>query len=339
MFRNPCAPDLIPAPYRICGTPVTRTEARSIVRFKRSSSRAGSRRDSCRLSAFPPGGPTDIIGRIIGQNLAKELGQTVIIENRGGAGGTIGAAMVAKAKPDGYTLLIAVESSQTRGLALYPTLSYDQVKDFTYIRKVAKQFNIMVVNPRLPVSNVKEIIEYLRKHPGEMNCGGTLGASSSIGCTLFDRENGTKMTFINYTGGAQPINDLISGTTQISFAAEATVAQQIASGKLKALAIAAQERSKAFPDLPTIQESGGKLLDLSPWFGVAGPAGMAADVVKKIGDALDRVSASPEFLKQLETIGAAPIKGSTAVSFTKDVSEEIPFWNLWVQDVKASLPK
>ena len=288
---------------------------------------------------FPPGGPTDIIARIIGQNLAKEIGQTVIIENRGGAGGTIGAGLVAKAKPDGYTLLVAVESSQTRGMALYPTLSYDQVKEFTYIRKVAKQFNIMVVNPSLPVSNVKEFIEYARKHPGQINCGGPLGASSSIGCTLFDRENDIRMTFINYPGGAQPINDLIAGTTQLSFAAEATIAQQIASGKLKALAIAAQERSRAFPNLPTIQEGGGAPLELSPWFGVAGPAGMPPDVVKKIGDALDKVSASPEFLKQLEGIGAVPITGSTQASFTADVVREIPVWNKWAVDVKASLPK
>lgn len=288
---------------------------------------------------FPPGGPTDIIGRIIGQNLGRELGQTVVIENRGGAGGTIAASMVAKAKPDGYTLLVAVESSQTRGIALYPALSYEQVKDFTYIRKVAKQFNIMVVNPALPVSNVKEFIEYARKHPGTVNCGGTLGASASIGCTLFDRDNDVRMTFINYAGGAQPINDLMAGTTHVSFASEATVAQQISTGKLKALAIAAQERSRAFPNLPTIQESGGAPLELSPWFGVAGPAGMPQDVVKKIGDALDKVSASPEFLKQLEGIGAVPISGSTEASFTADVTREIPFWNQWAVDAKASLPK
>ena len=288
---------------------------------------------------FPPGGPTDIIGRIIGQNLAQELGQTVVIENRGGAGGTIAAAMVAKAKPDGYTLLVAVESSQTRGVALYPALSYDQVKDFTYIRKVAKQFNLMVVNPSLPVSNVREFIDYARKHAGQVNCGGTLGASASIGCTLFDRDNDVRLMFINYPGGAQPINDLIAGTTQVSFAAEATVAQQISSGKLKALAIAAQERSRAFPDLPTVQESGGAPLELSPWFGVAGPAGMPQDVVKKIGDALDKVSARPEFLKQLEGIGAVPISGSTQASFTADVAREIPFWAKWATDAKASLPK
>ena len=288
---------------------------------------------------FPPGGPTDIIGRIIGQNLAQEIGQTVVVENRGGAGGTIAAATVAKAKPDGYTLLVAVESSQTRGVALYPALSYDQEKDFAYIRKVAKQFNLMVVNPSLPVSNVREFIDYARSHAGQVNCGGTMGASSSIGCTLFDRDNDVRMMFINYPGGAQPITDLIAGTTQVSFAAEATVAQQISSGKLKALAIAAQERSRAFPDLPTVQESGGAPLELSPWFGVAGPAGMPPDVARKIGEALDRVSTSPEFLKQLAGIGAVPIAGSTQAGFTADVAREVPFWGTWAVDVKASLPK
>lgn len=288
---------------------------------------------------FPPGGPTDIIGRIIGQGLAREIGQSVIIENKGGAGGTVAAGLVSKSKPDGYTLLVSVESSQTRGLALYPTLPYDQAKDFTFIRKVAKQYNLLVVNPNLPVSNVKELIDYIRKRPGEVNCGGTLGASSSIGCTLFDKENDTKMTFINYPGGAQPITDLMSGTLQVGFFAEATVAQQISSGKLKAIAMAAAERSKAFPNLPTVEQSGGKLLDLSPWFGVVGPADMPAAVAKKIGDALDRMSASQEFLTQLETIGAAPIKGSTPATFAREVAQDIPFWNKWAEDVKASLPK
>ncbi|MPZ35710.1 MAG: tripartite tricarboxylate transporter substrate binding protein [Rhodospirillales bacterium] len=288
---------------------------------------------------FPPGGPTDIVGRLIGQGLGRELGQSVVIDNRGGAGGTIGAALVAKSKPDGYTLLVSVESAQTRGLALYPSLPYDQVKDFSFIRKVAKQHNLLVVHPSLPVSNVKELIEYLRKRPGEVNCGGTLGASSSIGCTLFDRDNDTKMTFINYPGGAQPVTDLISGTLQVGLFAEATVSQQVASGKLKAIAIAASERSRAFPNLPTIEQSGAKPMELSPWFGVVGPAGMPPAVVKKIGDALDRVSASPEFMTQLEGIGAVPIKGSTSDSFARDVAAEIPFWNLWAAEVKASLPK
>lgn len=288
---------------------------------------------------FPPGGPTDIIGRVIGQNLARELGQPVVIENNGGAGGAIGANNVSKAKPDGYTLLVSVESAQTRGLALNPSLPYDQLKDFTFIRKFAKQPGLVVVNPSMPVSNVKELIAYLKAHPGEVNTGGTFATSSHIGSTLFDMLNGTKMTFINYPGGAQPITDTIGGTLQVGFFTEATIASHVKAGKLKALAVVAPTRSLAFPDLPTIEEAGGKPMENSPWFGIAGPAGMPPDVVKTIGSALDRVVASKDFLTQLESMGAVPILDSSSEKFTREVGEEIVFWNKWAKDIKVELAR
>src|SRR5476651_629686 len=203
---------------------------------------------------FPPGGPTDIVGRLIAEELGKQLNQTVLVENRGGAGGIIGAGIVAKAKPDGYTLLVSVESSQTRGLALNPTLTYDQQKDFTFIRKLAKQRNLVLVHPSLPVKSVAELIAYDKAHPGELNCSGTFGTSSHIGCTLFNTLADTKITFVNYPGGSAPISDLIAGTVQVGFFTEATVAQQVSAGALRPLAIATSERSPAFPDIPTVGE-------------------------------------------------------------------------------------
>jgi tripartite-type tricarboxylate transporter receptor subunit TctC len=291
------------------------------------------------IVGFPPGGPTDIIGRVLAQTLSKNLGQAVVIENKGGAGGVIAAGYVAKSKPDGYNLLLAVESSQTRGLALNPALPYDQQKDFTYIRKVAKQRNVIVVNPSVPVNSVKELIEYAKANPGKLNSGGTFGATSHIGGTLFDALNGTQLTFVNYAGGSQPITDLMAGQVQVGFFTEATVAQYIKAGKLKALAVAAPERSPAFPDLPTVQEGGGKPMDLSPWFGVAAPAGTSQDAVKKISDALDKTVADPEFLQQLETLGALPVKSSNPVSYAKEVGEEIAFWNKWAKTQTAPLQR
>jgi tripartite-type tricarboxylate transporter receptor subunit TctC len=288
---------------------------------------------------FPPGGPTDIIGRVIAQSIAKLLGESVVIENRGGAGGIIGAAYVAKAKPDGYNLLLAVESSQTRGLALNPSLSYDQQKEFTYIRKVAKQPTLILVHPALPVKSVRELIDYAKANPGKLNEGGTFGATSHIGGALFDALHGTKMTFVNYAGGSQPITDLMAGTLQVGFFTEATVAQFVKAGKLKALAIAGPDRSLAFPNLPTIVEGGGKPMDLAPWFGIAGPAGLPADVVKKLGAALDKMVADPEYLAQLEALGALPIKGTTSEAYTKEVGEEIVFWNKWAKDQTAPLAR
>lgn len=288
---------------------------------------------------FPPGGPTDIIGRVIGRLLAKELNQNVIVENNGGAGGMIAASNVSRANPDGYTLLVAVESSNTRAKALYSSVRYDQQKGFTYIRKVAKQRNLLVVNPMLPVSTVPELVAYLKAHPGEVNFGGTFGATSHVGGTLFDMAYDTKMTFINYSGGNQPIVDCMSGILQVGFFTEATIGQQVKAGSLKALAVTSADRSPAFPDLPTIDQAGSKPLDISPWFAVAGPPNLPADVVAKVGAALDKASSDPEFLKQLETIGATLITGSTVASFTAEVGQEEAYWNKWAKDVGAPLQK
>lgn len=284
---------------------------------------------------FPPGGPTDIIGRVIGRELSKEIGQPVIIVNNGGAAGIIAATAVSRADPDGYALLVSVESSQTRAQALYAKLAYDQEKSFTFLRKVAKQHSLIVVNPQLPVHSVSELITYLNAHPGDVNVGGTFGTSSHIGETLFDMANSTKTTFVSYPGGAQPITDTVAGTVQLGFFTEATVAQLVKAGSLRALAIAAPERSKAFPDLPTAVEAGSKPFDPSPWFGVVGPANMPSDVVTKLGEALDRMTASQDFQKEIEVLGAVPIQGTTSESFAKDVGHEILFWNQWAKDVKA----
>lgn len=280
---------------------------------------------------FPPGGPTDILGRLVAQSFAKHLGGTVFVENRGGAGGTIGANAVANSKADGYTLLLAVESSQTRGLAIYPALPYDQQKDFTYIRKVAKQRVLVVVNPSLPVNSLKELIEYAKANPGKLNVGGAFGTSTHIGQTTFDSANGTQTTFVNYPGGSQLITDLIGGVVQVGFYTEATVAQHIKSGRLKALAVAEAERSPAFPNVPTVAESGGRPMEVSPWYAVAGPKGLPVDVVQKVAAALEKMVTEQDFLSQLETIGAIPIKSSTPQSFTAEVADEIAYWNRWAK--------
>jgi tripartite-type tricarboxylate transporter receptor subunit TctC len=291
------------------------------------------------IVGFPAGGPTDIIGRVIGRVLSKELAQTVIVENNGGAGGTIAAGNVARSRPDGYTLFVAVESSNTRGKALYPSLNYDQEKSFTYIRKVAKQRNLVVVNPAFPVSTIGELLAYLKAHPGEVNYGGTFGATSHIGGTLFDAANGTKMTFINYSGGSQPIVDCMTGVVQVGFFTEATVGQQVKAGTLKALAVASNERSPAFPDLPTVEQGGAKPLDVSPWFGVAGPADLPPEIVAKIGEALDRGAKDPEFLKQMDTLGAVAVPGTTVASVSADIEREQAYWNNWAKENSASPQK
>ncbi|MGE4369382.1 MAG: Bug family tripartite tricarboxylate transporter substrate binding protein [Burkholderiaceae bacterium] len=286
---------------------------------------------------FPPGGPTDIIGRIIGRALADNLGQPVVVENKGGAGGTIASRSVATSDADGYTLLVSVESSQTRGAALNKTLPYDPVNDFTFIGKLAKQTNLLVVNPKLPVNNVKELIDYAKSHPGELNYSGTYGATSHLGGALFDINNQTKMTFISYPGGAQPITDLIGGVVQVGFFSEATVAQHVKSGTLKALAVAAKEPSEMFPDLPTLQQAGAAPMDISPWFGLVAPDGIPKEALDRLSQAVSEITKSSSFNQQLKNIGASAILNSTPKSFHSDVQNEIAYWKKLVADANLTV--
>lgn len=287
------------------------------------------------LVGFPPGGPTDIIARLIGKGLSEQLGQPVVVENRGGAGGVIAARAVATSPADGYTLLVSVESSQTRGVALNKSLPYDAVKDFTYVGKVAKQRNLVVIDPKLPITDIKGLIAYAKRHPGELNYSGTYGATSHIGGALFDMDNAVTMTFVSYPGGAQPITDLIAGVVQVGFFTEATIAAHVKSGKLKALAIAAPERSPDFPNVPTLSEAGARPMELSPWFGLTGPAGMDAKVVARLSQAVSTLVQDKPFQAQLATIGAVPIAGSTPQAFQSDVVREIDYWKKFVVDANV----
>lgn len=284
---------------------------------------------------FPPGGPTDVVGRMIGSNLSRELGTSVVVENVGGAGGTIGATNVTRSAPDGYTLLVSVEASQTRAKALYPTVRYDQVESFTFIRKLARQRVLLVVHPSLPVTSVAQLIAYAKARPGQLSYGGTVGASSHVGGTIFTRVNDVDMTLVNYSGGSQPVTDLMTGTLQVGFATEATIAELVRSGRVRALATMAAERSPGFPDLPTVEEAGGGRVDVSPWFGVVGPAGLPPAVTSRLLQACNRIARSTEFRDQLETVGASPILESDPQSFRREVEQEIVFWTAWARENQA----
>lgn len=281
---------------------------------------------------FPPGGPTDVMGRIIANALSREFNAPFVVENMGGAGGTIGAANVARSPADGHTLLVAVEASQTRAQALYPSARYDQVQGFTYIRNLATQRNLLVVNPALPIRTVADLIAYARARPGQVAYGGTVGATSHIGGTIFAKTNGIDMTFVSYAGGNQPITDTMTGTLQAGFFTESTIAGLVREGRLRALAVTALERSPAFPDLPTVEEAGGGRLNMSPWFGLAGPAGLPPAVTRRLAEAADRIARSDAFRAQIESIGATPIRDSSPEAFRAQVEREIPFWNAWAEE-------
>lgn len=287
---------------------------------------------------FPPGGPSDVIARVFAKAYAEKIGVPVIIDNKGGANGAIGAAHAAKQKPDGYTLFLAVEAVHTRGAALSTKQPFDPIGDFTPIGKFAKQRNMLVVHPSLPVKDVKELIGYLKANPGKINYPGAYGASAHTAAAMFDLLNGTQMTFVSYPGGGRPINDLLAGIVQVGFYSESTVAQHVQSGKLRALATVDDERSPAFPQLPTLQEAGAKPMAVSPWFGIVAPAGLPEPVQRKLATALQQTIASKELIAGLETIGASPIK-STPASFATEMKQEIAYWKKFVVDAKFPLEK
>ena len=283
---------------------------------------------------FPPGGPTDIVARVIGEELSKQLKQPVLVVNKGGAGGTIAAGYVAKQKPDGYTLMLDVESVKTRAPAIFKSLPYDPIKDFAPIAKMARQRVLLVVNPTLPVQSVRELIAMAKAQPTKLNYSGTHAASAHIGGALFCLQNQVEMTFVSYPGGSQPISDLIGGVVQVGFFTESTVAQHVKAGKLKALAIAANERSPAFPDLPTLREAGAAGMDISPWFGVTAPAGTPRPVIDRLAQALRTIVEEGSFETRLASIGAAPIRGSTPETYTSDSVADIAYWKRFVVDAK-----
>ena len=283
---------------------------------------------------FPPGGPTDIVGRVIGEALSKQLNQSVVVVNKGGAGGTVAAGFVAKQKPDGYTLMLDVESVKTRAPAIFKSLPFDPIKDFSPIAKMAKQRVLVVVNPSLPVNSVKELIAYAKANPEKVNFSGTYAASSHIGGALFNLLNGVNMTMVSYPGGAQPITDLIGGVVQVGFFTESTVAQHVKAGKLKALAIAANERSSQFPQLPTLKEAGAAAMDISPWFALTAPAGTPQPIIDRLHAAAKAITEDKAFSERLVTIGAVPIIGSTPDSYTKESIADIAYWKKFVVDAK-----
>ena len=285
---------------------------------------------------FPPGGPTDVIGRLVAKGLEKELSQPVIVENVAGAGGIIAATNVARSAPDGYTLLVGVESQLTRARALYAKVPYDEVKSFTPIRKIAKQRILIVANPNAPFSSLQELIDYAKAHPDELNYGGTIATSSHIGGTLLEKITGAKLTFIGYAGGNQLVTDLMSGTLQVGFYPEAIVGQLIESGKLKMLAVAAAERSPSFPNLPTVQEITGKSMDDFPWFALVGPANLPPAVFERLEKAATQMIASEEFKTRLTGLGASPIENSSAQTFPLEVQEEIKSWGAWAKENKLT---
>lgn len=286
---------------------------------------------------FPPGGTTDVIARILSQKLTTRLGRSVIVENRAGASGIIGADAVAKSAPDGYTLLL---SSSTLGtnLNLYSKLPFDTVKDFTPISLVATTPYMLVVQPSVvPVTNVKELISYLKQRPGVFNMSaGALGTAQHLGGELLKRSAGVDVLLVPYKGSGSVLPDLVSGRLGLAFENEAIIGRYVQAGTLRALAVTGAERAAAFPDVPTMMEAGVKDFQLIGWFGVFGPANMPPEIVQKLNAEISSVLGDPDMRERLAALGATT-RGGPPTELRNLLAREIDVWGKVIREAGIRL--
>ena len=290
---------------------------------------------------FPPGGTTDIVARSLGVELQKMWGQPVIIENRAGAGGNVGAEAVARSPADGYTLLMGTVGTHAINAPLFAQngnkMPFDPVKDFVPITLAAGVPNVMVVNPKVPVNSVSEFIAYAKANPGKLNMASS-GNGTSIHLTgeLFKTMTGTYMVHLPYRGSAPAMNDLLAGNTNVMFDNLPSALPHIKSGRLKALAVTSRVRSPALPDTPTIEEAANlKGFDASSWFGLFAPAGTSRTIVDKIQADVAKALAMPEVRERFIAQGAQP-SGSTPDQFAAFIRAET---DKWTKVVKISNAK
>ena len=274
---------------------------------------------------FAPGGSTDVTARLVASALAERLGQTVVVDNRAGAGGNIAAEHVARAEPDGYTLILATSSTHATNAALYRKLPFNPVRDFTPISQIAFIPNLLVVNPEVPVNSVAELVAYAKAKPGQLNYGsGGAGTSLHLAAAVFASRAGIDMVHVPYRGGAPVLVDLLSGKIQLSFSPLVEVLQQTRAGKLRALGVTTARRSALLPDVPAIAEviPG---YEVALWNGIMGPAGLPAPVVARLASEIAAIVGNPELRSRLAELGSDPV-GSTPADFAAFVAAEQPKW-------------
>ena len=256
---------------------------------------------------FPPGGGTDVGARLVAQKLSLKWGQPVIVENRGGAAGRVGAELVAKAKPDGYTLLVGNVGTQSVNPALYKKMPYDPDKAFAPIGMIAELPLVMLVTPSLPWKNVKDVVEAAKKDPGKITFASSgAGGAPHLAGEIFQQASGTKMLHVAYKGGGPAALDLMAGHVNIYFGTVLESVGHVKSGKLKGLGVTSATRSPALQELPTIAESGFAGFDTGSWIGMLAPAGTPASIINKISADLREVLALPDTKNTLITQGATP---------------------------------
>ena len=287
---------------------------------------------------FPASGATDLVARVVTQRVGQELGQQFVVDNKPGAGGTIGAAEAAKAKPDGYTLLLTTSSTHAISPHLMPRLAYDARRDFVPVAHVADAPSVLLVSNSLPVKSVAELIAYAKAHPGQLNYATSgNGTIVHLNTAAFAAQAGIEMTHVPYKGTALAIPDLVSGQVQVLFDSLPTGMPHVKSGRLRALAVTSAQRSALAPDLPTLAESGLPGFSSVTWFGVYLPAGAPPALVERVHAAFAKAIKAPELAESLAKLGVEPAKPSTPAQFGSLVQTDSDRWANVIRQHKITL--
>lgn len=286
---------------------------------------------------FPTGGATDIVARVIANQAAVELGQSIIVDNKTGAGGTIGAAEAVRSKPDGYTLLLSTNSTQAIAPHLYTDLSYQPNEDLTPIAHLGDAASVLLVNPNVPVNSLQELVEYAKENGDELNYASSgTGTIVHLNTELFMHQTGATMSHVPYRGTGQAIADMISGNVHVLIDAIPSGLPYIRSGQLKALATTGQHRNGLTPNLPTFIEAGLPEYESLAWFGLYAPKGVNPDILNKVYDAFQKSIQNPEVRKQLEALGVEPPRSTNTQEFIELVEHDSARWKDVI--VQANVP-
>ncbi len=284
---------------------------------------------------WAPGGSTDILARLLADYLTRSLGQTVIVDNKAGASGNIGSNLVAKAKPDGYTLLVGSMSTHAMNQALFASMPFEPVDDFTPISLVAFVTNTLVINPKIPVNNVAELIAYAKANPKKLNFASAgAGSTNHISAVLFELAAGIQMTHIPYKGGAPAVLDTVTGQTEVLFGAGTQTLPHVKSGKLKLLAVTESARSPQLPDTPTVAETLPGY-ELAVWYGAFGPKDLPKDITERLNTEINRIVALPEVRSKMAAIGVEVVS-STPESFAKTLQQDAAKYTKLIRELKIT---
>jgi tripartite-type tricarboxylate transporter receptor subunit TctC len=287
--------------------------------------------------AFTPGGPSDVLARIVGKQMERLLGQPVVIDNRPGAGGNIAAEAVARSAPDGYTLLMGNNSILATNAALFKKLNYDAEKDFSPITLIGSQPNILVVNPKTAATSVPELIALAKARPGILNCANSgYGAAAHLAAELFKAEAKVDIVSVSYKGAAPALQDVIAGHVDMMFATSASVVGHLKSGLLRPLAVTTLKRFSLMPDLPTVAETGLPGFDATTWHGLVAPAGTPKEIIDTLAGAAAKALADPDTRRSLADLGVEIVGGSPE-QFSAYIKSEIPKWTAVVKLSGAKL--